>query len=56
MNSAADYLAAAFLIVLAIGFFLNVRNGTLGPWLKAKFLGLAPGQSAPQTVFTPAAA
>lgn len=52
MNSAADYLAAVVLVVLGIAFFLNVRNGTLSQWLRAKFLGLAPGKAGPSTPFT----
>ena len=42
----ADYLAAIILGVFAIGFFINVRNGTLVTWLKAKFLGLPRPSSA----------
>lgn len=49
MNTAADYIAAAVLIVIAIALFLNVKNGTLGQWLRSKFLGKAPAQG---TVFT----
>lgn len=51
MNSAADYLAAVVLILLGIAVFLNIRGGTLGTWVRAKFLGQVPGQPAPTTVF-----
>ncbi len=54
MNNVADYIAAALLTVIAIAVFLNVRNGTFGSWLKAKFLGLSAGTPAPTTPFTPA--
>lgn len=47
MNSAADYIAAVLLVLLVIAVFLNIKNGTVGPWLRSKFLGLGPGQTSP---------
>jgi len=38
--SVPDYVSALIGAVFAIAVFLNLRNGTLGEWLKAKFLGL----------------
>lgn len=46
MNTGADYVAAIAVAIVLIALFINLRNGTLGQWLKAKFLGLssaAPG-------------
>lgn len=51
MNTAADYLAAIVLALVGIALFLNVRGGTLGAWLRAKFLGVPTGTAAPQTIF-----
>jgi len=56
MNSAADYIAAVLLLLLVIALFLNVKNGTVVDWLRSKFLGVAPGQSATSFFTTPAKA
>ena len=36
----ADYIASLLAAVFGIALFVNLRAGTLGSWLKAKFLGL----------------
>lgn len=36
-----ESVSGAVLLVLAMVAFANYRNGTLGPWLKAKFLNAA---------------
>lgn len=41
MLTTADYLSAIVMGVLLIAAFVNLRAGTLGAWLKAKFLGLS---------------
>jgi hypothetical protein len=35
----ADYLSAIVLTVIGIAVFINLKNGTLPEWAKAKFLG-----------------
>lgn len=40
-------VASVVLAVLAIIVLLNLANGTLGAWLKAKFLHIAPPKSTP---------
>lgn len=37
-----DTIAALVLTVLAIIVLLNLVNGTLGAWFKAKFLDIGP--------------
>lgn len=34
--------ATLALTLFAIAVLINLANGTLGAWLKAKFLGIAP--------------
>lgn len=38
----ADTAAALVLTLLAVVILLNLANGTLGAWFKAKFLHVAP--------------
>ena len=40
METTADYFSAILLSIIGIAVFINVKNGTLGPWLSAKFLGV----------------
>lgn len=42
-------LAAAVLAVLAVAVVINASRGTLGVWLKAKFLHQAPPAGTPGT-------
>ncbi len=40
MLTTADYISSVAVGLLLIAAFINLRRGTLGAWLKAKFLGL----------------
>lgn len=44
-----ETFSAGVLLMIGIALFINVRNGTVGPWLKAKFLN----QAAPQASTPP---
>ena len=45
MQTTADYFSAILLSIIGIAVFINVKNGTLGPWLSAKFLGVGSPSS-----------
>jgi len=50
-----EYASGIFLSILAVAALVNLRRGTLGDWIRAKFLNLAPGEVIAPTAPEPSA-